>query len=130
MSKRGFDGLLKAWRRALHLWDQPDYRPDLSQIRKKPRAEDQDSEVKLGKRKSSSSETTSGITSTSNNADRSASKIMRTEEKDGSKSDGKKMEELAEERFDDDYEAAYEKYEKYNLENEVEVDVDDDEDVL
>lgn len=30
MSKRQFDGIVKAWRRALHTWDNPDVRPDLN----------------------------------------------------------------------------------------------------
>jgi hypothetical protein len=30
MSKRQFDGIVKAWRRALHTWDVPDIRPDLN----------------------------------------------------------------------------------------------------
>lgn len=37
MSKRDFDGRVKAWRRALHKWDNPDIRPDLIALSYPPR---------------------------------------------------------------------------------------------
>lgn len=50
ISKRQFDGRIKAWRRALHLWDNVDQRPD-SKPRQKRKAESlENSETKDGTR--------------------------------------------------------------------------------
>jgi hypothetical protein len=40
-SKRGFEGLVNAWRRQLHRWDNPDIRPDVNPeaVKLKPKAE-------------------------------------------------------------------------------------------
>eukprot|EP00981_Chlorochromonas_danica_P004529 scaffold912_cov187-Ochromonas_danica.AAC.7 len=51
MPKRQFDGTVKAWRRSLHKWDNPDYRPVVFNRR--------DQNVGLGKRKLDDSSTAS-----------------------------------------------------------------------
>lgn len=51
MPKRQFDGIVKAWRRSLHKWDNPDYRPAVFNRR--------DQNAGLGKRKFDDSSTAS-----------------------------------------------------------------------
>lgn len=55
ISKRAFDGKIKAWRRALHLWDNPDYRPvsaaQSNRDRDRDRAPQASTKSSSGKRK-------------------------------------------------------------------------------